>query len=160
MSSELRLHIDEQTVLVRRANAAELIDLRHRVLRAGLPISEASFASDELATNYHFGAFTNPQTSTAICCATFHLNRFENSPAWQLRGMATDPAWTSKGLGKAVLNLAIQTICDASPVQTFWCNARVAAIPFYEKQGWKIVSERFEIPTAGPHHRMLLIPTR
>lgn len=32
-----------------------------------------------------------------------------------------------------------------------WCNARVVAIPFYIADGWKIVSDVFEIQTVGPH---------
>ena len=34
-------------------------------------------------------------------------------------------------------------------------NARIAAVPFYQSMGWKIVSELFDIPTAGMHHRMI-----
>jgi hypothetical protein len=36
-----------------------------------------------------------------------------------------------------------------------WCNARVPAVPFYREMGWAVVSEPFEIPTAGPHVRMV-----
>jgi hypothetical protein len=37
-----------------------------------------------------------------------------------------------------------------------WCNARrtIPAAGFYQKQGWTIVSDIFEIPTAGPHVKM------
>ena len=27
------------------------------------------------------------------------------------------------------------------------------------RHGWQIVSDRFDIPTAGPHHKMLWCPT-
>jgi hypothetical protein len=40
------------------------------------------------------------------------------------------------------------------PVRQLWCNARVPAANFYRKLGWQVVSEVFEIPTAGPHVRM------
>ena len=53
-------------------------------------------------------------------------------------------------------NLALATITGETKIQMFWCNARLAAIPFYKKLGWKIASELFEIPTAGPHYRMYL----
>ena len=36
-----------------------------------------------------------------------------------------------------------------------WCNARVPYVPFYEAMGWRVVSGQFEIPTAGPHVKML-----
>jgi GNAT superfamily N-acetyltransferase len=159
MSPDVRLILNDQPITVRRAMAEEIIDLRHRVLRAGLPRSEAIFPGDELPGNHHFGAFGDAESSAALCCATFHLSSWKDQPAWQLRGMATDPAWVGIGLGRAVLNLAIGSIKAASPVHQFWCNARLIAIPFYQKMGWEIASERFEIPTAGPHHRMVLTPS-
>lgn len=154
MSEELCLIIAGEPVVIRTARAEEIIDLRHRVLRAGLPRSEAVFAGDDLPSTHHFAALG--QSSGVIGCATFHLNSWQDEPAFQLRGMATDPAWAGKGIGTAVLTRAITTIKSMSPVQQFWCNARLIAVPFYQKLGWKIASERFEIPTAGPHHRMVL----
>lgn len=37
-----------------------------------------------------------------------------------------------------------------------WCNARTSAIGFYEKLGWQVVSEPFDVLTAGPHVKMVL----
>ena len=31
---------------------------------------------------------------------------------------------------------------------------RAPAVPFYQRAGWTVVSDVFDIPTAGPHHRM------
>jgi hypothetical protein len=36
-----------------------------------------------------------------------------------------------------------------------WCNARTGALSFYEQFGWSISSDEFDIPTVGPHRRML-----
>lgn len=152
------LTINGQLLIIRRAKADEIIDLRHRVLRSTLPRSEAMFPGDDLPTSHHFAAFVSGD-SNAIGCATFHLNTWQDRPAFQLRGMATDPAWAGKGVGTAVLGLAIESMKSASPIRLFWCNARLIAIPFYEKLGWRIASERFEIPTAGPHHQMVLSGT-
>jgi GNAT superfamily N-acetyltransferase len=70
--------------------------------------------------------------------------------------MATDAAWAGKGIGRAVVTYSLAKLKSLSPVRLYWCNARLIAIPFYEKLGWRIVSERFEIPYAGPHHKMVL----
>jgi GNAT superfamily N-acetyltransferase len=154
MPDALRVTVDNQPVVVRSARSEEIIDLRHRVLRQNLPRTEAIFPGDDLPTSYHFAACTS--AGEVIGCTTFHLNSWENQPAYQLRGMATDPTWAGKGIGRAVVTYSIDTIKAASHVHLFWCNARLIAIPFYEKLGWRIASERFEIPTAGPHHRMVL----
>ncbi|HZK81548.1 MAG TPA: GNAT family N-acetyltransferase [Humisphaera sp.] len=92
----------------------------------------------------------------AVGCATFHLNQWEGSPAWQLRGMATSPEYRGKGLGRAMLALADNDLlADPLIPRMLWCNARVPAVGFYETLGWTVVSHEFEIPTAGPHVRMV-----
>jgi len=71
-----------------------------------------------------------------------------------LRGMATAPEFRSGGIGSALLELAEQTLRSAGPIRQLWCNARTPALSFYKRQGWKVVSDEFFIPTAGPHFRM------
>ncbi len=83
------------------------------------------------------------------------LNSYQNEPAWQLRGMASDQPYQGKGFGGELLRCAEGLIVADSNVRHFWCNARVPAIPFYQKHGWQVDSEEFEIPTAGPHRKML-----
>jgi GNAT superfamily N-acetyltransferase len=147
--------MDVEGIIIRRADAAELVDLRHRVLRQGLPREQAIFPGDELPTSGHFGAFAD---GIAVCCATFHLSQWDDQPAYQLRGMATDTAYRGRGLGRAVLELAEKTITADRRILQLWCNAREIAVPFYQTAGWVIVSERFHIPTAGPHFRMTKRP--
>jgi GNAT superfamily N-acetyltransferase len=150
-NSRLRMLIDGRTVIIRRSSADEIIDLRHRVLRPGLPRDAAMFPGDELPSSGHFGAFAD---GIAVCCATFHLNSWDSAPALQLRGMATDAGMRGKGLGRAVLHLAESAMTADRRVLQLWCNAREIAVPFYQSMGWAIASEKFEIPTAGPHFRM------
>ena len=83
------------------------------------------------------------------------LAGWEDSPAWQLRGMATDARYRGKGIGTAVLQLAEKTVIATGFSRLLWCNARVPALAFYERQGWRVMSEQFDIPTAGPHRKML-----
>lgn len=147
----LSLQTGLKTIVIRQAQVQEIIPLRHRILRAGLPIEEAHFTGDTEATTRHTAAFDN---SFAICCATFVLNSWEAEPAWQLRGMATDDAWQRHGLGQKVLQYAIDLVLESSKVRLFWCNARTPALDFYCRQGWEVRSEQFEIPTAGPHRKM------
>ena len=137
---------------LRRARVEELIDLRHEVLRHGLPREAAMFDGDDDPATRHYGAFAG---ATAVGCATLMLNEWEGEPAWQVRGMATDARLRSRGLGAALLQLAEAEIAaEASPVRLLWCNARVPAVRFYEKLGWAVRCEPFDIPTAGPHVKM------
>lgn len=126
------------------------------MLREGLPRSEAIFPGDDAPTSRHYGVFRGDR---ALCCATLHLNAWEGEPAWQLRGMATAPEVRGQGLGRRVMELIEQDVraraTGGQPVLLLWCNARVPAVEFYRRMGWQVVSESFEIPTAGPHVRMM-----
>lgn len=146
------LSVNGTPLTIRRATADEIVDLRHRILRSGLSRESAIFPGDELPTSQHFGAFDGPN---AVCCATFHLEPWQSEPAWRLRGMATDDNFRSKGVGRALLNFAEETVTTENPIRLFWCNARARAARFYQSLDWKIVSDVFEIPTAGPHYLMV-----
>jgi GNAT superfamily N-acetyltransferase len=140
------------SVRIGLAKLADIIDLRHVVLREGLPRDAAIFEGDEAPTSRHFAAFADGK---CVGCATFHLNQWENKPAYQLRGMATAPEFRSGGIGTELLRLAEETLRSAGTIRQLWCNARTPALNFYKKQGWKAVGEEFFIPTAGPHFRMI-----
>ena len=143
-------------VLIRRGSLDEIVNLRHAILRAGLPRCAAIFPGDDDATSRHYAA-VDPVTGRVVGCATLHLNDWLGEPAWQLRGMATDPAVRGAGVGKGLLRFLEQDLrADpraASP--QLWCNARTPATGFYQRMGWSIASDPFDIPTAGPHVRMV-----
>ncbi len=135
---------------VRPVAAAEILDLRCRVLRVGLPPETAAFDGDDLPTSRHFAATA---AGGVVGCATFFLNAVDAEPAWQLRGMATDPAWHGRGVGRAVLTDGGAAVAAVGP-RLLWCNAREAAVGFYQRLGWTVCSDRFDVPLFGPHFRM------
>jgi len=153
---EILVRDDTRNITICRVSVEMILDLRHRILRAGLPKDSANFPGDEIPSTWHLAVFDLPlNNATAITCASFMLNSYQEQPAWQLRGMATDNAYQGKGLGGELLRCGETLIAADSNVRLFWCNARVPAIRFYEKHGWKIDSEEFAIPTAGPHRKMV-----
>jgi GNAT superfamily N-acetyltransferase len=147
------IHADGKALLLRAARIDEIIVLRHRILRAGLPVEAAHFDGDHEPTTRHAGVFDG--NNAAVGCATMVLNTWQVEPAWQLRGMATDEAWQGHGLGRALLDYVTELALATSATRLLWCNARVPALAFYERQGWQIVSDEFDIPTAGPHRKMM-----
>jgi GNAT superfamily N-acetyltransferase len=151
------LSIAGRPIVIRPAQWQELVDLRHVILRQGLPREAAVFEGDDLPSSRHCGAFCE---GVAVGCATLLASRWEHEPAWQLRGMATAPELRGMGLGRAMLEqLESALVADAQADGTvpllLWCNARVPAVRFYQNQRWAVISEQFEIPTAGPHVKMM-----
>ena len=162
-----------RTFGARRADPAEIVDLRWRILRAGLPREEAIFPGDELPTSLHYAAVepapdedgrqandggngrrSDGGVPVVVSCATLHLEPWEGERAYRLRGMATADGRRGLGLGRVLLELAVADVRRETPVRLLWCNARTPALAFYRRQGWEARSDVFDIPTAGPHVRM------
>ena len=157
------LTVAGRTFDLRRACPDEIMDLRWRILRDGLPRDAAMFPGDEADTSFHYAAIErfdsngggkSELAARVVSCATIHLSEWENEPAYQLRGMATEADCRSFGLGRGLLALAEADVQRHTPVRLLWCNARTPVLGFYRKQGWQVRSDVFEIATAGPHVRM------
>jgi GNAT superfamily N-acetyltransferase len=127
-----------------------LYDLRWRVLREPLGLGRGTerIAADFDSHTAHIGAFDTE--SRLVGCATL----ISAGNGLQLRAMAVDPARQRSGVGAAVLQAAAQIARDAG--QSLWCEARAHAVGFYERNGWAVESELFDVPTIGPHYRMRL----
>jgi GNAT superfamily N-acetyltransferase len=134
---------------------AETLALRHAILRGGLPPETAIFPNDNADTSRHFGAFVEGKL---IGVATIHfspmLDQPDFDPAYQVRGMATAPEMQGRGAGRLLLEACIQAAREAG-AQWLWCNARTPALGFYSRHGFTTRGGVFDIPTAGPHVRML-----
>jgi GNAT superfamily N-acetyltransferase len=168
-------------VVVRRATLDEIFALRHAELRPGLPRGSAEFAGDTSPTTRHFAAFATdsrladdrlaassddggglptrrPASSRdAVGCASFRVEPYAGAAAHQLRGMATRADLARRGIGSALLRHAVADLVAYDGARMFWCNARVAAIPFYRRMGWEIASDVFDVPTVGPHRVMTFV---
>jgi GNAT superfamily N-acetyltransferase len=141
------------TPIIRLAAIDEIVNLRWRILRAGLPRETADFDGDREPGTIHVGAFLSG-TAENIACASFMRRPWQDQPAWQLRGMAVRDDYQGKGLGARMLAFAEQALRDRHHSNQLWCNARTPATHFYEKLGWQKFGEEFAVPTAGPHFKM------
>lgn len=139
-------------ITCRRVAVERILPLRHRILRAGLPFETARFDGDDEATTRHYAVLRDVEP---VGCLSLMQAPWEGRPAWQLRGMATDVDVQGTGLGRRLLETAVAEAVRDEPGRMFWCNARTSAVGFYEKLGWRVVSEPFDVPTAGPHVKML-----
>ena len=137
---------------IRDVFPSEIYALRHRILRADLPFTEAMFPGDEFATSLHFGAVD--EHGAIVGCATLMQERYHDQNAYRLRGMAVDVSAQGKGVGSALLRHIHEQPRILEYTNLLWCNARLIAIEFYKNNGWVIDSDLFDIPTAGMHYRM------
>jgi predicted GNAT family N-acyltransferase len=145
---------EPSTVTVDEVPAALTYELR----RAGLRPDggEVAWAGDEDPATFHLAARTPDDRVVGVV-------RFSPAPCpwrplaaapWQLRGMATDPAFRGSGAGRALVVDGLARVA-ARGGDLVWCDARVGAAGFYERMGFTVVTEEFEKPGIGAHVGML-----
>ena len=75
-------------------------------------------------------------------------------PAVQVRQMGTLPEFQGKGFAAKVLAALEETVKQHWDARTGWLQARIAAIPFYEKCGWTTYGEEYDVNKVGAHRSM------
>ena len=139
-------------LLVRGVSLERTRALRQAVLRPHEAVED--MASSEASDAFAVGAFDGEELVSVGIIAP------DGEPGgWRIRGMATVPAARGRGAGTAVLG-ALLRHARAVGAQRIWCNARTPAHRFYERAGFRVVSEEFELAMIGPHLVMELRPAR
>lgn len=145
------------TLDVRRARADEIFPLRHAVLRPGRPPGDSVYAVDDKAV--HVGAWDD---EALVGCATVFPEAWQGSDewpaatdAWRLRGMAVDPSRHRSGIGRQVLDAAVEA-ARAGGASLLWANARTTALAFYEAGGWVVAGDEFLTEDTGLPHKPIV----
>jgi GNAT superfamily N-acetyltransferase len=132
--------------------AAEVRPLRAELLRPGQAPEQLVYPGDEDPGALHLIALAAGKQGP-VGIASVMADPHPRTPAygdWRVRGMATLPECRGRGVGAALL-----ARCEAHATEQggrrLWCNARVPALGFYERAGWSVESEVFEIEQIGPH---------
>ena len=140
-------------ITIRKISSKDTYPVRHPVLRKGRPLDSCRFEGDDLETTFHLGLFLD---DILVGVATYLKStnpRFSEEFQYQLRGMAVLESEQGKHLGKALLNKGENQLKEMK-IERLWCNARIGASQFYERNGYVIVGEAFDIPQVGIHYLM------
>ena len=136
---------------IQKIPSEETYPVRLEVLRKNIPLPY-KFNADFDKETFHLGAFKNNQLIAVSSFMKASNSNFKGNQ-FQLRGMATLERFQGVGAGKLMLAKAIE-ILKTQKIDCLWCNARVIAVEFYQKQGFKIAGELFDIKYVGPHYLM------
>ncbi|MDP3312422.1 GNAT family N-acetyltransferase [Lutibacter sp.] len=139
-------------ITIKKITAQDTYPIRLEVLRKNIPLP-FQFNGDLDDTTFHLGAFNNDKL-ISVSSYMKESNNLFNGSQYQLRGMATLVEYQGKGVGKLMLENAI-SIIEEKNIDFLWCNARISAVNFYEKLGFKTVGEIFQINYVGEHYAMV-----
>ncbi len=141
--------ISETLYVVAEVDEPSTVDIRHRLLRAGMPRSAVTMHGDADAT--WFGVISD--ASIEGTAGVFGEDSPDGDSRHRLRGMATSESIRGSGLGR----MLIDAVCDyveADGGSSVWASARTSAAGFYTRLGFEITSEEYEVEGIGPHVRM------
>lgn len=141
---------------VKEVSIDDILSLRHRVLRPGRPVFTAHFDGDDEADTIHLALYWHDDLASCLTLMKRPVPDSDDSDnhfSYQLRGMATAVEHRGMGCGTELLEKTEEYLKEKG-VSVVWCNARIKAVPFYKKSGFKVISDEFQIEGIGPHYRM------
>lgn len=133
---------------VRVVGPEETLDLRQRVLRPHLTPDEVRAQGDGTPG---LAVFVDGRVVATANVRPEGMPGDERPGDWRLRGMASDPELRGRGYGAVALRAALDYARERGATRV-WCNARTGALGFYERHGFTVVGEEFDLPDAGPHY--------
>jgi predicted GNAT family N-acyltransferase len=150
------------TITIEQVDAAATYPLRAQELRQGRPVE---IEEDDAPYTLHLAARLSDggEGGEIVGVVRFHPRDCpwrDTEGSWQLRGMATDPRVRGHGAGRALVAEGLTRLA-AQGAQLVWCDARKAAVGFYERIGFVVVTDEYELSPVGPHRGMLIeLPIR
>jgi ribosomal protein S18 acetylase RimI-like enzyme len=112
------------------------------------------FPGDDAPATLHVGARDDAGRLVGVASVYEEAPPEEAAPfTWRVRGVAVTTEWRRTGVGRSLMQA-----CEAHAARRggalVWCNARVTAIAFYERLGYRSLGGVFDVPGVGPHVRM------
>ena len=139
-------------ITVKEISVEETYPLRIEILRNGIA-ENYHFVGDNLESSFHLGAFNNDLLIGIVTFIKKEHPKLNDTYSYQLRGMAVSQKLQKQGVGKLLVQKSYKFFKEIK-CNLLWCNAREIAVEFYQKMGFSIKGNRFQIPAIGTHYTM------
>ncbi len=140
---------------VERVSAQDTLALRQQVLRPHQRRDQTVLPGDDVPGALHLAA---RQDGAIVAIGSISPDPHPHDPRdgdWRVRGMAAAPEARGRGHGSAIL-AGLIAHATQNGARRVWCNARTPARSLYDRAGFVVEGEQFEIDPIGPHLLMVL----
>lgn len=127
--------------------------IRNKVLWPHKQSNECSIDVDYSEGAFHLGAFLDNELVSIGSFFKQFNELFPFSNQYRLRAMATLPKAQKRGAANSLILYACDKL-EHEGQKLLWCDARIIAIKFYQKSGFNIMGQSYEIPIVGTHYLM------
>ena len=136
--------------MIKIISALDTFLVRKPVLRPNKNIDSCRFVGDDLKTTIHFGYYNDEKIVGVASLFELKNINFDVINQYQLRGMAVLNDYQKLGIGEKLMNYC-ENHSVKKNINLIWFNARISAVPFYEKLGYQKFGNLFIIPEIGDH---------
>lgn len=137
---------------IRPITADETHRVRRQLLYAQDERAEVSYPGDVDARAIHLGVFVG--VSLVGVASFIPQDLPSRTGGMRIRGVAVQPAIARQGVGRKLLEQGM-SLCVEQGAAYVWCNARESSIPFFQRLGFKSISDLFDVEATGLHRRMV-----
>ncbi|MBT4836191.1 MAG: GNAT family N-acetyltransferase [Methylococcales bacterium] len=143
--------------MLKSVKALDILEIRQKLLRPTGTLENCIFPEDNDISTIHFASYLQQNITSIVSLINSPFPHKPSSNDWQIRAMATLPEYRKMGYATSLLE---QCILHSTSKQsnTLWCNARRHAVSFYQKFGFVMIGEEFNISDVGPHFLMKFSP--
>ncbi len=128
--------------------------LRHLVLWPHIEKeSDCTIDIDSEPDAFHLGVFEGEHLVSIGSFFSASSPKINSQKPYRLRAMATHPDFRGRDAGKALIEFGIGLLKEKK-ADVLWCDARLKAVPFYQKLGFSALDEIYEVRNIGPHKFM------
>ena len=134
---------------IKAIKAADTLTLRQQILRPDGDLPGCQFPGDTDSATRHFGAYLD-STLVGIVSVYEQVCPELGKYGYQLRAMAVSESARGKQVGLKLLAV-VEEAAFAAGADCIWANARLGALGFYEKAGYQVLGDEFDIEGVGAH---------
>ncbi len=138
---------------IKEISALETYDIRHKILRPHQDFNNCKYDTDNLQGSFHIGGFAFGKLVSIVSFCNEKCEDFDEKNQFRLRAMATIEEFRGKGIGRLVVAYGEKILCERD-INLVWCKARVSAMKYYEKLGYKVFGNPYDYPGIGLHINM------
>ncbi|WP_196893654.1 GNAT family N-acetyltransferase [Aureivirga marina] len=140
---------------IEEVKAEKTYPLRLEILRKNIPLPH-KFIEDDVKTTFHFAIYLEEELVGIVTAIKKEHEFFANEEiTYQLRAMAISKECQGKGIGKILLESALEELLKKG-ISQIWLKAREHAIDFYKKIGFKEFGEVYDVKFVGNHKTMVI----
>ncbi|MBF0360734.1 MAG: GNAT family N-acetyltransferase [Oligoflexia bacterium] len=138
---------------VLRIQSQDAYPLRDQLLAPKGRSDYSRFDGDMDDKTFHLGAFID---KTLVSIASFYFNKHQDISApyqYQIRGLATLPEYTNKGIASTLIKTAYPIITQ-NQATVLWCSTRINSVGFFINLGFRPIGGPYEVAEVGQHQLM------